>query len=192
MLAGKSRHASIILPLAKGFFLPINNAIRESPKCIGLSANLEVRKALEDLISLLQLLTSRPIHVQELVPKMPHFAGYHDAAAEGAGGIWFLLRDNTLLLVWCKEFPADIATDVVSKDTPHGCLTNLDLELAVEVLAVGVALDSINNPKHTPLGTLCNNTPTVSWIDKMALKANYPTAGRLLCGLAIMLYCAHA
>jgi hypothetical protein len=39
-----------------------------------------------------------------------------------------------------------------------------------------------------PLGTLCDNTPTVSWIEKMASKAKGPTAGRLLQGLAVMLH----
>jgi hypothetical protein len=123
---------------------------------------------------------------------MPHFAGYHDAAAEGAGGVWFLLCNNTPPMIWREEFPTDIAADVVSEDNPHGRLTNLDLELAMEVLTVGVALERINNRKHTPLGTLCNNTPTVSWIDKMASKATSPTAGHLLRGLAVMLYHAHA
>jgi len=81
---------------------------------------------------------------------------------------------------------------VVSEDTPHGRLTNSDLELAAEVLAVGIALDRITNTKHVPLGTLCDNTPTVSWINKMASKSKSSTAGRLLRGLAFMLYCAHA
>jgi hypothetical protein len=65
-------------------------------------------------------------------------------------------------MIWREEFPTDIAAYVVSEDTPHGHLTNWDLELATEVLAVGVPLDRINNRKHTPLATLCNNTPTVS------------------------------
>jgi hypothetical protein len=38
----------------------------------------------------------------------------------------------------------------------------------------------------------CDNTPTVSWVEKMASKANTPTAGRLLRGLAFMLHCHHA
>jgi hypothetical protein len=58
MLVGKLRHASIILPAAKGFFLPINSAMQGNPKSIGLDADSEIRKALEDLISLLQLLSS--------------------------------------------------------------------------------------------------------------------------------------
>jgi hypothetical protein len=50
--------------------------------------------ALEDIISLLCILSLRPTHVRELVPDMPHYVGYHDAAAEGAGGVWFMLVDD--------------------------------------------------------------------------------------------------
>jgi hypothetical protein len=149
----------------------------------------EVRRALEDLISLMHLLSSRPTHVCKLVPDMPHHAGYHDAAAEGAVGVWFSLCDDTPLVVWRGEFPEDIAQEVVSVDSPKGRLTNSDLELAAEVRAVGVALERVN-AKHTPLGTLCDNTPTVSWVDRMASKSKSPTAGRLLRGLAFILYCA--
>jgi hypothetical protein len=58
-------------------------------------------------------------------------------------------------------------------------------------MAVGVALTGAPKMKHAPLGTLCDNTPTVSWIDQMASKSKSPTAGRLLQGLAFMLYCCH-
>jgi len=84
-LVGKLRHALIILPAARGFFSPLNDAMRGNPKLIGLGAKSEVRGALKDLISLMHLLSSRPTHVRELVPDVPHHAGYHDAAAEGAG-----------------------------------------------------------------------------------------------------------
>ncbi len=190
IFVGKLWHASIILPVAKGFFSPLNDAMQGSPKLIGLGANLDVRKALEDLISLMHLLSSRPTHVCVLVTDMPHYAGYHNAAVEGTGSIWFLLCNDTPPMVWHKEFPTDIARGVVSKDTPHGWLTNSDLELAVEVLAVRVAFDQFNNTKRRPLGMLCNNTPTVRWIDKMASKSKSPTNGCLLQGLTFMLYCA--
>ncbi len=88
-LVGKLRHASMILPAAKGFFTPLNNAMKGNPMLIGLGKHSEVQTALEDLVSLLRLLGSRPTHVWELVPDMPHYVGYHDAAAEGAGGGWF-------------------------------------------------------------------------------------------------------
>jgi hypothetical protein len=55
---GKLWHASIILPAAKGFFSPLNDAMRGSPKLIGLGANSEVRRALKDLASLMHLLSS--------------------------------------------------------------------------------------------------------------------------------------
>ncbi len=73
MLVGKLRHAAVILPAAKGFFTPINTAMRGSPNIIGLGAASELRTALEDIISLLKLLSSRPMHANELVPDMPKY-----------------------------------------------------------------------------------------------------------------------
>jgi hypothetical protein len=69
---------------------------------------------------------------------------------------------------------------------------NSNLELAAEVLAIGVLLAKASVIKHQPIGMLCNNSPTVSWIKKMASKSRSPTAGRLLRGLVFMLYCYHA
>jgi hypothetical protein len=89
-------------------------------------------------------------------------------------------------------FPVNIATDVILDNTPAGKITNLDLELAAVVFAVGIALEKAPQAKHAPLGTLCNNTPTVSWIDHIASKSRLPTAGRLLRGLSIMLFANHA
>jgi hypothetical protein len=122
---------------------------------------------------------------------MPHHAGYHNAAAEGVGGVWFSLCDDTPPVVWREKFPEDIAREVVSVDTPNGRLTNSDLELAMEVLAVGVALEQVNS-KHTPPSTLWDNTPTVSWVDKMVSKSKSPTVSSLLQGLAFMLNCTQA
>ncbi len=95
-------------------------------------------------------------------------------------------------LVWREEFPKDIALDVVSDDNPEGGITNSDLKLAAEVLAIGVILDQAPGIRHAPLGTLWDNTPTVSWVEKMASKAKTPTSGQLLHGLAFMLHCRHA
>ena len=191
-LVGKLRHALVILPAAKGFFTPINTALQGNPKVIGLGKSSEVRAALQDLITLLRLLSARATHVDELVADMPRYVGYHDAAAEGAGGVWFLLTDHMPPLVWRVGFPPDIASNVVSDANPHGGITNSDLELAAEVLAIGVILEQAPNIKHAPLGTLCDNTPTVSWVEKMASKAKTPTAGWLLRGLAVMLHHWHA
>ena len=50
--------------------------MRGNPKLVGLGADSEVRGALEDLISLMHLLSSRPTHIRELVPDVPHHASY--------------------------------------------------------------------------------------------------------------------
>jgi hypothetical protein len=191
-IVGKLQHASIILQAAKGFFTPIDAAMQGNPRIIKMGENLEVRAALEDIISLLRILSLRPTHMRELMPDMPNYVGYHDAAAEGAGGVWFLLVDDMPPQVWQTEFPVNIATDVILDDNPEGKITNLDLELTAEVFAVGITLEKAPQAKHAPLGTLCNNTPTVSWIDQMASKSKSPTAGHLLRGLAIMLFANHA
>ncbi len=128
-VVGKIRHASIILPAACGFFTPINAAMRGSSKSVGLGANSEVRVALEDMCTLLHLLSSRPMHVRELIPDMPHYVGYHDVAAAGAGGVWFSLTNNMPPSIWQAAFPPDIESEVVSNDNPDGRLTNSNLEL---------------------------------------------------------------
>jgi hypothetical protein len=192
MLVGKLQHALVILPAAKGFFTPLNKAMPGNPQTVGLGSSSEVRAALLDLISLMKMLSKHLTHVNELVADMPHYAGFQDAAAEGAGGVWFLLKDKMPPSVWREAFPHDIAADVIADDNPAGSITNLDLQLAAEVLAIGVILELAPMIKHAQLGTLCDNTPTVSWVKKMVSKANSPTAGRLLRGLAIMLHCHHA
>ena len=123
---------------------------------------------------------------------MLHYVDYHDATAEGTGGVWFSQTDNMPPFVWREQFPCDIEADVITDDNPAGGITNLDLELAAEVLTIGVILESAPKVKHAPLGTLCDNTPTVSWVKKMVSKASTPTAGRLLRDRAFMLHCHHA
>jgi hypothetical protein len=166
--------------------------MRGGLKKIGLGQFLDIRAALNDLCLLIRILSLRPTHVREIVIDMPCYVGYHDAAAKGAGGVWFHLGHAMPPVVWRLAFPPDIAQDVISLSIPKGSITNSNLELAVEVLAIGVLLAKAPVIKHQPIGTLCDKTPTVSWIEKMASKSRSPMAGRLLCGLAFMLYCHHA
>ncbi len=175
-LVGKLGHASIILPAARSFFTPINAAMRGGLKRICLGEWSDIRAALNDLCSLIHILGSRPTHVWEILIDMPCYVGYYDAAAEGVGGIWFPLGEAMPPLVWRLAFLPDIAQDVVSLSNPNGSITNSDLDLAAEVLAMGVLLAKALIIKHQPIGTLCNNSPTVSWIDKMASKSRSPTA----------------
>jgi hypothetical protein len=68
-------------------------------------------------------------------------------------------------VLWRVEFPQDIADDVISDKNPNRSFTNSDLELAAEVLAVGIIIAKAPTIKHHTIKTLCDNSPTVSWID---------------------------
>ncbi len=104
-LVGKLRHASVILPAARGFFTPLNAAMRGGVERIGLGKLSDIRAALKDLCSLIRILGSRPTHVREILIDMPCYVGYHDAAAEGAGGVWFSLVHAMPPVVWRVAFP---------------------------------------------------------------------------------------
>ena len=125
-LVGKLRHASGILPAAQGFFTPINAAMQGGLARIGLGKRSDIRAALNDLCSLIRILGLRPTHVWEILIDMPRYVGYHDAAAEGVGGVWFPLGHAMPQLVWRLAFPPDIAQDVVSLSNPNGSITNSD------------------------------------------------------------------
>jgi hypothetical protein len=68
-IAGRVQHAARILPAAKAFFTPMNNALKGAPAFIGLPRNGEIRNALLDFASVIRDLASRPTHVNELVQK---------------------------------------------------------------------------------------------------------------------------
>ena len=82
-------------------------------------------------------------------------------------------------IVWRVEFPQDIKNNVVSWDNPKVQLTNSDLELAVEVLAVAVIVLMAPIIKRLALGTLCDNTPTVRWVTNLASRATSAVSGQL-------------
>ena len=105
---GKLHHVSIILTAAQGFFTSINAAMRGGLKTIGLGKQSDIRAALNDLCSLICILGLRPTHVWEILIDMPRYARYHDAAAEGAGRVWFPLGHTMAPAVWQLAFPPDI------------------------------------------------------------------------------------
>jgi hypothetical protein len=84
-LAGRLQHAARILPAAKAFFTPLNNALKGTPAFVGLSRNGEVRHAILDFAAIIRDLASRPTHVTELVQKELDYVGYCNASAFGAG-----------------------------------------------------------------------------------------------------------
>jgi hypothetical protein len=125
---GKLQHVSIILPAARGFFTPLNNIVKSTTKSIVLGTG--ARAAILDICTLIHLLSKRPTHVNKIIPDPPSYVAYHDAAADGASGVWFLLSNTMQPLIWRVKFPQDITDNVISKNNPTGSITNSDLELA--------------------------------------------------------------
>jgi hypothetical protein len=107
-------------------------------------------------------------------------------------GVWFSLIHNMPPVVWWFPFPPDIATIIVLPQCPHGRITNSNLEFTAEVLVIGILLAKAPIFEHESISSLCDNTPTVSWIEKMASKSASPITDCLLQGLTYMLFCYQA
>ena len=135
---GRLQHATRILPAARGFFMPLYNALKGLPESIGLSCHGEVRHALLDVANVIRDLASRPAHVKELVQQLLNYTGYCDASAFGAGGVWFGANIALPPSVWRVQWPADITNNVISDANPDGRLTISDLEMAAVVLQEAV------------------------------------------------------
>ena len=186
-LVGRLQHAARILPSARAFFTPLNNALRGLPGYIGLSRHGEVRNALLDMTNVVRNLASRPTHVNELVQAdNPDYIGYCDASGFGAGGVWFGGQQQLAAIVWRIQWPKDITVALVSHKTPTGTITNSDLEMAGVVLHEAVLethLGAAMRAAHLVIG--CDNSPAVSWTTRMATRSASPIAYRLLRGLAM-------
>jgi hypothetical protein len=186
-LAGRLQHAARILPAARAFFTPLNNALRGLPAFIGLSRHGEVRAALLDIACVIRNLASRPTHVSELVQsENPDYIGYCDASGFGAGGVWFGGSTKLDPIVWRVQWPADITAALVSDSNPNGTITNSDLEMAGVLLHEAVleaALGQAMKGKHIVIGS--DNSPAVAWTARMATRSASPVAYRLLRGLAM-------
>jgi hypothetical protein len=78
--------------------------------------------------------------------------------------------------VFCFQWPSDISQDLVSFNNPKGTTNNSDLEMAgllflwpfVKAIAPDIA--------HKHIALFNNNSPTVSWVDRMASQISRITA----------------
>jgi hypothetical protein len=186
-IAGRLQHAARILPAAKAFFTPLNNALKGAPTFIGLPRNGAVRNALLDFAAVIRDLASRPTHVNELVQQTLDYTGYCDASAFGAGGVWFGAKQHLDPIVWRVQWPKDITGAVVSTTNSDGTLTNSDLEMAGVLLQEAV-LEAAIGPtqmRHAQTAIGCDNSPAVAWTTRMATRSSSPVSFRLLKGLAM-------
>jgi hypothetical protein len=129
-ITGWLQHAARILPAARSFFTPLNNALKGLPPFIGLSREGQIRITLINITGVIRDLASRPTHVNKLVQGLLDYIGYCDASAWGAGGVWFGGCKILHPVVWRVQWPKDVTAAVVSDSNPMGTITNSDLEMA--------------------------------------------------------------
>jgi hypothetical protein len=163
-------------------FSPVNWAICGYRSTISRSASGEVRVALLDLQQLVTTLTSQRIHVKEILPAHdPDYIGYCDANAFGAGGVWFSGTSPVPETVWLLQWPLDITAAVISESNPTWALRNSDLKMAAVVLQVNVLEPLVPLMHQKSMSIHSDNTPSVAWLTKMAIKtANSDAAHRLV------------
>jgi hypothetical protein len=185
-LRGKLRHAAIAIPGGRGLLSPLDHALRdESKKWIPISGNITLRDALRDFRALINLVGRIPTKFKQLIATIPGYIGYCDAAKHGAGGVWFPgdCRSDLQPVVWRITWPQDIRDALVSFDNPRGTITNSDLEMAGLLLHY-LILECLADLKHVHVAAWCDNTPTVSWANKLN-SSKSRVAARLVRALAL-------
>jgi hypothetical protein len=166
---------------------PIDAALRGDNRWMEIKRNPPVRDALTNFRTLIRILAQRPTNCRELVVNSPGYVGYCDASKLGAGGVWLSGTLHLSPIVWRLEWPPDIQQNIVSFTNPNGSITNSDLEMA-GMLAHYLVLEHVVLLRHVHVAAWCDNTPTVSWTNKLS-SSRSRTAGCLTRALAM---CIHA
>jgi hypothetical protein len=169
---------------------PIDAALRGDDKWIEIRRNAPVRDALTDFRTLIKILAQRPTNCKELVVDTPGYVGYCDASKLGAGRVWLSGTMHLAPLVWRLEWPPDIQNSIISFANPNGFITNSDLEMA-GMLAHYLVLEHVVLLRHVHVTAWCDNTPTVSWTNKLS-SSRSRTARRLTRALALRIHANEA
>jgi ribonuclease HI len=100
-----------------------------------------------------------------------------NTSSTGVGGIWLL--PNYPPKVYWHQWPMHI-----QKRYRDAEITNSDLEMA-GVLVAWFILETCAHLRHTCATVFSDNTPTVSWMQKLMSHSKKPTSARLLRALAM-------
>ena len=166
----KIRHAFITIPAGRGLMSPFNKLLRIQPNRVFLHRNETVRTALAECRTFLRESISKPTKCTQLVSAWPDYIGITDASSFGAGGVIFGERKATPLTVFRVQWPQDITNAVISKKNPCGTLTNNDLEMAGLLLLWLAMEETCPDLEGSHITLFSDNTPTVSWVQRMAAK----------------------
>ena len=183
-MLGKMRRASQSIPGSNGLFSPFNRVLAREPRFVWFKPGGELAAGLRDWRAIFKYALSEPTHVKQLVRDPdPHVGGIVDASGEGVGGVVFGMKIGCKPTVFRFKWPASITSQLKTQSNPAGTITNSDLEMAGLVLLWLVVEHIVGDLKHKHILLLSDNSPSVSWVDRMVWKRSLP-AGELLRVLA--------
>jgi hypothetical protein len=167
-LRGRLLHASFAMSSMRGFMMPLNAELGQGSQTIGLAKTSEVREVLSQFDLMLEASCQEPTHITELMgPHLPHFYGYCDASAEGAGGVWLPCTRHCPAIVWRLKWPPWVEREV--RKQKGGRITNSDVECAA-VFLMECLVEQYLTVQSAGLATWVgsDNNPSVSWMTRMA------------------------
>ena len=154
------------MPASCGLLGPINTALRTSRQWIPVASNKALCSALSDFGILLHILASCLSHCCKLIVCEPGYIGFCDASSLSAGGIWFAGTCPLPPVIWRVQWPDDIRHSIISFNNPSGSLSNSDLKMT-GMLLLYLVLEHLAPLRYTHVAAWCDNTPTVSWTNKL-------------------------
>ena len=184
-IIAKMRHAFMCIPEGRGLLTPMNRLLRKRPPMVFLQRNKRLLTALKDCRTILREATRDPTKCSELVMGEPDYVGVKDASVHGVGGIIIGENKSCIPTVFRMEWPQWVKVEVEKTNAGRGgSLTNSDLEMAGLLLLVLIMEDVCNLQPGDHLALFSDNSPTVSWVRKMAAKGS-KVADQLLRALAL-------
>ena len=176
-MLGKMRRASEGIPGSNGLFSPFNRVLARKPRMVWFKPKGELAAALRDWRAIFKEALSKPTHVKQLIrDPEPDVGGIVDASGEGVGGVIFGMKRACTPTVFRFKWPISITSQLQTESNPTGRITNSDLEMAGLVFLWLAMEHIVGDLKHKHILLLSDNSPSVSWVDRMASKRSLPAA----------------
>jgi hypothetical protein len=176
-IVAKLCHAFTALREGRGLLSLCNWVIQKRPKVVYLHKDETLLEAISDVRTILQASTKRPTQCKDLVADWPDYIGIVDASSHGVGGVVIGELSEITPTVFRLQWPEEIQKG-------SGVLWHLEMAgyLLLWLCMEGTAKDLCH--KHITL--FSDNSPSVSWITKMASQKSR-VAAQLVRALALRL-----
>jgi hypothetical protein len=143
-------------------------------------------EAIRDIRTILQATVKQPTKCKDLVAGWLDYIGIVDASSHGVGGVIVGELSPVPPTVFRLQWPANISADLISFENPRGQINNSNLEMA-ELLLLWLCLEGVMpDLAHKHVALFSDNSPTVSWVTKMASKKSR-VAAQLVRAMALCL-----